>query len=182
MNNGLIPRRYAKALYKFAYEKEQTQRVYALMSELADNFEGQVALQEVMVNPFIATPDKLKLLITASGANDKDVCFNDFLKLLTINKRIDIVRDIALAYMLIYRQANNISRVEVVSASNLTEETERRLKNVIKQQLKGGTMEYTMSVNPELIGGFVITIDSERLDASISNELKQLRLKLLSNN
>lgn len=182
MNNGLIPRRYAKALYKFAHEKEQTQRVYALMSELADNFEGQVALQEVMVNPFIATPDKLKLLITASGANDKDVCFNDFLKLLTINKRIDIVRDIALAYMLIYRQANNISRVEVISASNLTEETERRLKDVIKQQLNGGTMEYTMSVNPELIGGFVVTIDSERLDASISNELKQLRLKLLSNN
>ncbi|WP_368075483.1 F0F1 ATP synthase subunit delta, partial [uncultured Muribaculum sp.] len=40
---------------------------------------------------------------------------------------------------------------------------------------------FSRTVDPELIGGFVININSERLDASISNELKQLRLKLLSN-
>ena len=42
-------------------------------------------------------------------------------------------------------------------------------------------MEYSQRVDPDLIGGFVINIDNEQLDASISNELKQLRLKLLSN-
>lgn len=42
-------------------------------------------------------------------------------------------------------------------------------------------MEYSERVDPELIGGFVVNIDNERLDASVSNEFKQLRLKLLSN-
>ena len=41
-------------------------------------------------------------------------------------------------------------------------------------------MEYSSRVDRELIGGFVVNIGSERLDASISNELKQLRLNLLS--
>ncbi len=40
-------------------------------------------------------------------------------------------------------------------------------------------MEYDFKIDPELIGGFTVNIGSERLDASIKNELKQLRLKLL---
>lgn len=41
-------------------------------------------------------------------------------------------------------------------------------------------MEYNLLIDPELIGGFTVDIDSERLDASVANELKQLRHKLLS--
>ncbi len=40
-------------------------------------------------------------------------------------------------------------------------------------------MEYTFRVDPDLIGGFTVDIDNERLDASVKNELKQLRLRLL---
>ena len=41
-------------------------------------------------------------------------------------------------------------------------------------------MEYNHRIDPDLIGGFVVNIDNEKLDASVANELKQLRLKLLS--
>ena len=41
-------------------------------------------------------------------------------------------------------------------------------------------MEFTAAVDSELLGGFVVNIDNERLDASIKNELEQLRLKLTS--
>ena len=42
-------------------------------------------------------------------------------------------------------------------------------------------MEYSSSVDPSLIGGFTVSVGNERIDASISNELKQLRLNLISN-
>lgn len=42
-------------------------------------------------------------------------------------------------------------------------------------------MEYHHRVDPSLIGGFTVTINNEKLDASVADELKQLRLKLLSN-
>ena len=38
----------------------------------------------------------------------------------------------------------------------------------------------TFATDPDIIGGFTVDIDNERLDASVKNELKQLRLKLLS--
>ena len=106
--------------------------------------------------------------------------FNDFISLLTANKRLDMSREIALAYLDIYRKANNIYLVEVVTASELSNDDESRLKALIQKHLNGGTMEYSSRVDNELIGGFVVNIGSERLDASISNELKQLRLNLLS--
>ena len=157
MNQGLIPSRYAKALYKFAVEKGKADRVYVLMKNLEAAFAAQPRLQEVMNNPYIAVDDKTRLLMTAAEAEKTDSCYVDFLKLLVENKRIDFSRGIALAYLDIYREENNIYLVRLITAADLPQ------------------------ADPELIGGFVININSERLDASISNELKQLRLKLLSN-
>jgi F0F1-type ATP synthase delta subunit len=41
-------------------------------------------------------------------------------------------------------------------------------------------VEYDHAVDASLIGGFVVDINSERLDASLESELRQLRFKLLS--
>ena len=40
-------------------------------------------------------------------------------------------------------------------------------------------MEYSFKLDPSLIGGFSVKVGSEQLDASVRNELKQLKLKLL---
>lgn len=179
MNEGLIPRRYAKALYKYAVEQGQDKPMYGLMKCLADAFAADATLQEVMGNPFIADDDKVNLLNIASGNGASQSCFADFLKLLVANKRISSVRSIALAYQTIYRKANNIYLVEVVSASPMDSTDESRLKKLIEGHLNGGTMEFSQRVDEQLIGGFIVNIDSERLDASVQNELKQLRLNLL---
>ncbi|MDE6381835.1 MAG: F0F1 ATP synthase subunit delta, partial [Muribaculaceae bacterium] len=41
--------------------------------------------------------------------------------------------------------------------------------------------EYEYAVDPDIIGGFVIDVDSTRMDASINSELEQLRQNLSSN-
>lgn len=180
MNEGLIPRRYAKALYKVAVEKDATERMYLLMANLEKSFRNLPALTEVINNPFQATADKLMLLQTASGAEDGDTLFADFMKLLVDNNRLPMVESIARAYGDIYRQEKNIKIVRLTSAAPLSANDEKRLKELIERHLNGATMEFTAIVDPSLIGGFAIAVDNERLDASIDNQLKQLRLNLLS--
>lgn len=180
MNDGLIPRRYAKALYNFAVEKGDADRIYELMKNLAVSFDNEPALQTVLSNPFVSDADKTTLISTASGATADDTVLVDFLKLLSRNKRLDMARHIARSFMDIYRKERNIYVVEVTSAAPMTESGLERLKKLISAHLKGGTMEFNSNVNPDLIGGFTVTVGNERLDASISNELKQLRLNLLS--
>lgn len=180
MNDGLIPRRYAKALLKFAREKGQDKRVYDLMQTLSGSFAAEPGLTKAVTNPFVDAASKTKLLMTASGATDNDTVFADFIKLLIANNRIDTVRSAALAYLDLYRKANNIYLVEITSAAPLTDKEMKRLKDIIGAHVGGASVEYHTAIDPDLIGGFVVKIDSERLDASIKNELKQLRLKLLS--
>ena len=179
MNEGLIPSRYAKALLKFAVEKGVQAGVYELMQRLSSSFAANPGLDTTLANPFIAPDKNIGLLMTAAGAEEKDEVFCDFLKLLRRNNRLPQARAIALAYEDDYRKANGIYRVEVTSAAPLGEAEESRLKTLIMSHLNGGTMEYFRKVDPSLIGGFTVNIGSERLDASIKNELKQLQLKLL---
>lgn len=181
MDQGLIPRRYAKALYKFAIDNGSDMRMYALMKNLDAAMGSEPKLGQIASNPFVEDAQKVSLLSTAAGAGTDDKSFADFMKLLVSNKRLPMSREIALAYLDIYREANHIYVVEVVTAGQVSDSEMERLKSMIVKHLNGGTMEYTQRVDPELIGGFVVNIDNERLDASVSNELRQLRLKLLSN-
>lgn len=180
MNEGLIPRRYAKALYKYALEKGVEQHVYQLMQTLMASFDSEPQLQTVMSNPFVSADDKKRLLTTASGAEAGDSVFADFMKLLERNDRLSLTRNIALAYVNIYRAEKDIYRVHITSASALSETERKRLKALVQRHLKGGTMEYSESVDPSLIGGFTVSVGNDRVDASVSNELKQLRLNLIS--
>lgn len=180
MNEGLIPRRYAKALLKFATERKEQDHVYGLMTRLSVSFEESPELQTALSNPFVKDADKCGLLMTAAGATENDSTYVDFLKLLSENGRLMMARDIALAYLDLYREVNKIYVVKVVSASPLTASDEERIKAMVLRHLNGGTMEYSSSVDPSLIGGFTVGVGNDRIDASISNELKQLRLNLLS--
>lgn len=182
MDQGLLPRRYAKALYEFADIKPTRERLYDLMKNLQDAFVAQPQLNSVMANPYVSVADKTALLQTAAQADaDADPCFFDFIKLLIKNRRIDAMRSIALAYLDIFRKANNIFPVSIKSAAALDDVQMAKLKDIISRHIGDASAEFSTEVDPSLIGGFVVTINSERLDASLSNELKQLRLNLLSN-
>lgn len=180
MNQGLIPNRYAKALFEFAAETGSDKTAFDCMQRLAAAFAAEPQLDKTMSNPFVSRADKSKLIATAAGATAGDKVFDGFIRLLADNNRLDMTRDIALAYLRIYRSEHNIRLVTVTSAAPMDPADEERLRELVKRHLGSATMEYNHSINPDLIGGFTVTIDNERLDASVANELKQLRRTLLS--
>lgn len=166
---------------KFAAEKGRLEDVYTRMQNIENAFADNKSLQSVIANPFVSAKEKTDLVLTAAG-EDKDNntgIIADFVKLLEQNNRMDCLRQTALAFIDEYRQKNNIYRVDIESAAPLNETDRRRLTDMIDSHLGGATAEYSFTVNPDLIGGFVVNINNERLDASVSNELKQLRLNLL---
>ena len=82
--------------------------------------------------------------------------------------------------MKLYREAFGIASVEIVTAIELGDDEISGIMDVVKRQLGDKTMEQTVRVDADLIGGFTVNVDGMVLDASIKNELKKLRLKLLS--
>ncbi|MDE6040675.1 MAG: F0F1 ATP synthase subunit delta [Muribaculaceae bacterium] len=181
MDKGLIPRRYAKALMEVAAERNDDKTLYALMQSLVQAFANTKGLSQTLANPFVDKNDKIDLLTKAVYGQDAtaDSTYEDFLKLLAQNGRIDMAREIALAYVDLYRRKHSIYRVNIVSAAPLDTTEKERLQNVIQKHIGNGTFEFEYSVDPSLIGGFTVTVNSERLDASVAAQLKLLRLKLV---
>ncbi|MBR1934520.1 MAG: F0F1 ATP synthase subunit delta [Muribaculaceae bacterium] len=179
MNDGLIPNRYAKALYKLAVERGDDATVYARMKQLDSSYAAEPQLKKAVANPFLDAADKTKLLLSAAGAgNDESTA--RFVPLVIKNNRVAFMRAIALSYIKLYRERNDIARVEVVTATAVASDVIDHIVDVVKNQLNGKTIELTQRVDPALIGGFTVNVDSMVLDASVKNQLEKLRLKLLS--
>ena len=126
MNEGLIPKRYAKALYKFAVERGADAGLYRLMGNLSHSFADNPALNRTIDNPFVEDAKKVELLKTAAHVDenvpatamkavsevDAEV-FADFLKLLVENRRLPLAWAASRAYCDIYRKENSIYRVNI---------------------------------------------------------------------
>lgn len=177
MISGLIPHRYARALFKFAGDTGKQKEVYAEMNNVIEAFRTNPGLEKILANPFVDSDDKRKVLLAAAGekpGND----YQRFVKLILDHKREEFALLMALAYRDIYRKENKISRVVITTATELPETEMNKLKSVVQKAFKDRSFEWHTSVDPYIIGGFVIDVDTTRMDASISNELKQLRQNL----
>lgn len=183
MNQGLIPRRYAKALYLLASEKGKDEALYGAMTSLANAFSAHPDMQKAIANPHLDAADK-KALVSAAIGESTDAAgemVGDLVSLLEKNRRMNYLRDIALAYVDIYRSSHAIYKVDITSAAKLQPAELQRIKTLVSNHLPAkATAEFNEQVNPDLIGGFTIAVNNELLDASVAGDLKQLRLKLLS--
>lgn len=181
MISGLIPHRYAKALYKYAVETKSAGIVYEEMKRVIDSFRSNPGLAKVLSNPFVDSSDKERLLLTAAGKDPGDD-YRRFVRLILDHKREEFAYLMAYAYRDIYRKENNISQVRITTAIELGEEDMKKLRGVVEKSFKDTRLEYSEEVNPDLIGGFIIDVDSVRMDASLSSELEQLRQNLIRSN
>lgn len=179
MNDGLIPARYAKALYKYAEEQGKTAQVYEQMKRLEASFADVDTLQSSVDNPYLPSGDKERVLLVASGAGEGE-CVDKFIKLVLKNNRVDNIRGMALAYQGIYRKANKIEKVVITTAAEIAPEELEKIQAIVKNYRKGMQLEFEKRIDADLIGGFTVRMESTLLDASVKNELKKLRLKLLS--
>lgn len=179
MDNGLIPRRYAKALYKFAAEHDKTSVVYDEMKEVVKAFEQNPDLQKTLSNPYVSVEDKSALLKAAAGEKAEND-YLGFVRLLLEMRREEFARLSALAYIDLYRREHKISQVKITTAAELPAAEMDKLRKMVSKAFPERTLEYSEAVNNELIGGFVVDVDDARMDASISNEIEQLRLNLIT--
>ncbi len=177
MNEGLISQRYAKALFRYAKELGVDGMVYEKMQLFLENYKAYPDLQKALLNPVLSPKDKELLLSTAIGIEPGEAYIRA-IRLLIRNHRESYMRTIALIYEDMYRKAHGIILVNITTAKELSAAVIDKIKAMVTERTKF-TVEFTTTVNPEIIGGFILRIGSEQLDVSVRRELKQIRKGLL---
>ena len=107
-----------------------------------------------------------------------DEIFLRFLELLLENHRMPAIFRIRRVYERMWEQHNRLLPVSVTSAVELDEQTIGRIGDRIAEQT-GRKIELSSTVEPDILGGIVVRVGNQVLDASIRNRLETLRKQVV---
>lgn len=170
MNAGRVATRYARALFEACLEEDMDQKAYVACQRMVKMWYENEDLRTVLVERMVPNAAKVELLEILMNPIRSSVA-SAFFALLAHENRIDIIANIALIYMDLYRDKHRIAHAEVESARTLTAENRKNIRSWLEQQMPGHAIEMHVQLNPELIGGIRIDLNAKRLDASIAGEL-----------
>lgn len=174
MDIGIVSVRYAKALLRFAIENKEEQLVYAEMETLSRTFLKVEALQPALLNPVLTDLQKTELLTAACGNKDEVTSSTRrFMKMVTDNKRADLMLFIAHAYITLYRKSKGIIKGCLTVPTEISERVSQRLQQIIESKTSQ-QVEFEVVVDKDIKGGFILDYDTYRLDASLRTQLNEL--------
>lgn len=173
MDEGLIARRYAKALLRYSQGLGAADLVYEKMKLFEMNYIAHPDLQKALLNPLLSAADKEMLLSTAIGIEPGEAYIRG-IRLLIKNHREMYVRQICLMFQKLYRETYGIIRVKITTAMELSEEALGKIQDFVSNHYGSKKIEFAHKVDSTIIGGFVLQIGTKQLDASLMKELKEI--------
>lgn len=169
----LIAERYSAALVDIAKEGKLT---YTKISEslnlILETLNQSKDLAEFLTSPTVSIDDKKEVLQKVFG-KEVDVLIINFLKLLVDKDRFFVFEEIVNSYDKALDDINNISRVQVISAVKMSNESEKKLKEKLESKIKKSVV-LDLEISPEIIAGLVIKMGDNVIDMSLKHKLEDL--------
>jgi len=167
--------RYAKAIYDVANEENSVNEVYKDMSLIKELYGSSIDFKNLLSNSQINYQDKKRAILSLT---EKDNALTEkLIELLIHNKRITIIGDIAISFIQLYNEQNNIKEATVITASPINKELESEILSKINiSNVK--SVNLTNIVDPNIIGGFIIRFDGKEYNASVKQNLNNLKKEL----
>jgi F-type H+-transporting ATPase subunit delta len=163
---------YARSLFEVAKEQSKIDEIREQLGTFADALAEDHNLQVFFFSPYFSTKEKSEGLDKALDGADE--VFTNFLKLLIENHRMPVVFRVRRAYEALWEDENQLLPVSVTSAVELDESTVSQIGDRIAGQT-GRKVELSAQVDPDILGGIVVRVGNQVLDASVRNRLEQLR-------
>ena len=154
MNTGVVSARYARALLLLVQETGNGERVFQqVRSILADPGSASAQLE----------PELARMVV-----------------LLRRNGRLDLVKFVLHSFLRMYCDAEGVCLAHLRTAVP-SETLEERIRTILSARTKDRVIMES-SVDPSLLGGFVLDIDDYRLDGSVSRQIEEIRRQFVQKN
>ncbi len=178
--NPRLAARYAKSILDLAVERGQLDTVYNDMLFLREVCRMSRELVNVLKSPIIRTEKKMHILeaITAGKISPLTTAFN---KLMMNKQREAYLPEIVTAFIDQYKVYKGIQTVKLTTAVPVSEELKQSILDKVGTTRQGLKLELHTEVKEELIGGFVLEIGDELIDASIAFDLHKIKKQFQNN-
>jgi F-type H+-transporting ATPase subunit delta len=164
--------RYAKAILETAVSSGKANQVNDDMKSIITAVVSSADLKEFLASPIVASDMKMEVLSEVFSSVQAET--NSLFRLLKENKRFEILEAIAIQYNTQFDELNGVEVANVTTAFPITAELEAKiLAKAATISTKKITIQNT--VDPSIIGGFVLRIGDKQYNASVSNRLQELK-------
>jgi len=176
--NTLIADRYSDALVDLAKEGKLTfDKIGTDLTLIKNILEQSPDLNEILSNPLTSVENK-KEIIEKVFTNEIDALIINFLKVLVDKNRFFVFSDILDSFNVALDDINNISRIRVTSAVEMTDESRNKLKNKLEEKLKKNVI-LDLNINSNIIAGLVIEMGDNVIDMSLKHKLEDLSKNII---
>ena len=168
MIKSQVGRRYSKAIFDIAEEKNQVKEIYELLNSAMVLYRIDKGFKNFIRNPLISNEEKKLVLNEIFGKDNSD---NLNILLYILDKgRINCIKYIVAEYLKIYYRKNRILDVRATFTKELTEEQKKKLIDKLSQKT-GKEINLEIKIDKNILGGGIIRIGDKIIDGSIRREL-----------
>jgi len=164
---------YARALFDFSVEKNIMHQITADFQNLEIFLNETPELVEYLNNPVVRQEAKGEILAKTLKSQINTETFK-FLMVLVERDRINLLSTVITSYLELIYQTASIKMIEVSTASAFTNLQKNTLIQKLKELTNAREIRLIITVDPSLIGGFLIKTESKVIDFTVKNQLQQL--------
>jgi F-type H+-transporting ATPase subunit delta len=165
--------RYAKAVLDQANEANMGNVIFDDMKSVSATLEGSKELRTVLQSPVIKSDDKKQALVNIFS--DTSEVTKSLIEILTTNKRIGLLGQVASSYMNLYNAAQGVQVAKVITAVPLTAELESKVLQKVKEMTGSNQVTIENTIDEDIIGGFILRVGDLQYNASIANKLGNIK-------
>jgi F-type H+-transporting ATPase subunit delta len=165
--------RYASALFDLASEAGTVTAVEGDLANLESAMRESAELRALIKNPEVSREALGRVLAGLGQQMKLSGLTANFIGVLANNRRAGALPAVIRAFTLIAAAQRGEVTAEVASAHPLTDDQLATLETKLRAR-EGRTVKIKTRVEPDLLGGLVVTIGSQRIDSSIRTRLNSL--------
>ena len=165
--------RYASALFDLARDQRQIDSVSRSLEALSQALVDSKEFAELIASPLVSRDDAGKAFAGLAPQLGLDQITANFLGVLARNGRKNELRAIIRAFKRLAAEHRGETTAEVVTARPLSDDQVGQLKQQLRSRA-GRDVNLDAQVDPSILGGIVVKLGSQRIDASIRTKLNRL--------
>jgi F-type H+-transporting ATPase subunit delta len=165
--------RYASALFDLAREQRQIESVGRSIDALNQALADSKDFSELVASPLVSREEAGKAFAGLAPSLKLDPITANFLGVLAKNGRKNELRSVIRAFRRLAAEHRGETTAEVVTARPLNDDQLAQLKQQLRTRA-GREVNIDATVDPEILGGIVVRLGSQMIDASIRTKLNRL--------
>ena len=175
-----VASRYVKSLLGLAVEQGALEAVHKDMLLFSKVLKENRDFSVMIKTPVIRHEKKRAILEKIfSGKVDKLTLA--IMDILTKKNREPLLPSIASEFHNAYNAYKGIGKAYITTTVPMDNELRQAIEEIVKKLSKTKQVEIETKIDKDLIGGFVLNVGDQQIDASIKNKLKSLEVRFSEN-